>query len=281
MGIRKRLAYIGISSAIFLGLIGCGSAADLSSGQTTSQSAVRSKTIAAKASGESEYPEDDAEKTGESDGADAENGEDDIKEESVTEEDGVTEDSEENGEDSIIGRCKNGVYENAFFGIGCKLEGKDWEFKSEEELQQYDQASAESMGFKNLKEALENGAIYTDMLAYDQDGCDSLRVTIKKQNSGIVHSERAYIENASRTLPLYLKQMGATDIKTDIVTVNVFGEEHKALVVSLKVDNIPMYEAEVCLIREGYTITCGAAVTESEEAALELLNCYYSVDGDK
>ena len=279
MGMQRRLAIIGIGSAIALGLTGCGSSSDVSAERMAPQGAISSKAYVVKANGEIVYPEEQAEGVVDSKEANAETGADDVKEESTLAESTEKDAAEESDQRPLIGHCENGVYENAFFGIGCEVEDDDWVFMSEEELQQYDQASAEWMGFKDIRDALESGAVYTDMSASDPNGYDSLRVTIEKiKNTGLVYSENVHIESSAKTMPIYLKQMGATDIKTDTVTVNVFGEEKKALIVSLKMEDIQIYEAQICVIRDGFIVTCGAAGTTSEERVLELLKCFYALE---
>jgi len=187
-------------------------------------------------------------------------------------------DAEENSDEDLLGSHTEKVYENPYFGIGCKLKD-NWEFMDDEALQQLSQDAANWMdNSEEVLELLESGRILQSMSADPKEGGASLSVNVEKLGFKYIgYTAEEYDRLTKEDLRLSLEAAGIEVREIRTVTMNVFGEKRDILHLTLVAEGTTIDEFVVHVVRDGYMATCTAASAYGYDEAASLLDCYFAL----
>lgn len=181
------------------------------------------------------------------------------QEEPADEEEPNQEEEASAGEEELeLGTMVGGVYENAYFGIGCKLDD-NWVYASEEELAEMVGASAEVVNDEELQQQILEADIFYDMYAAADDGAVNMSVNV--ENLGVLYGtildEDGYIDMATESLEESMASAGMTVTSLEKTTVTFAGQERTALCLHSVYDEyeLDIYQLLVCIKEGGYMAT--------------------------
>ncbi len=175
-----------------------------------------------------------------------------------------------------LGKSEGSVYQSTFMGLGWNLP-EGWQFLSEEEMQQMNEAVIDMMD-EDIAAQLEEGAVLCDMYAFALSG-DTINIQIEKlQNvTSILLDEESYAELSMQNTKEAFTQMGYTDITMEQSTVTIAGEEHVAIDVSLTYDGVVLYE-KLGLIKVGNYMCVITAASVTPEGLDTMFANFYALE---
>lgn len=155
-----------------------------------------------------------------------------------------------------LGTVNGGVYENEYFGIGCKL-NENWIFSVEDELASMTGVTAESLENEELRELLLSSDVFFDMHAATEDGLLSMALTIENLGAftGLAVSETEIMEASSDVLNDSLDSLGLEDCTVEAATVTLAGAEHPAYRIHGLIEGVDFYEMQIGIKRGDYFAT--------------------------
>ena len=181
--------------------------------------------------------------------------EDEIRGEQISNEE-VQEESSDNISETetefSLGKADGLVYENKFIGIGCSLE-EGWFFYSDEEIKEINNYAADVAG-EDFEEAMKAADIVYDMYAVSDNQLDNINVNLEKLDAKFLEELdlKENFENQKTALLEAFENMGYKDLKSEVSTVLIDGEE----VVSLEsygiIDGLTMYQKIISIKCDGY-----------------------------
>ena len=130
-----------------------------------------------------------------------------------TEADGASDaGSELEAEDDVsLGTNDGTIYENAYFGIGCKLDDQ-WVMQTDEQILELNNLVADKVSDK-FAEVFESGVVITDMMASNVNQVDTVNTGIEKLNGvAMLVDENKYIELSDPQVVEMLGSMGIENI---------------------------------------------------------------------
>ena len=175
-----------------------------------------------------------------------------------------------------VGKVDGLVYENAFIGIGCKLDS-NWTFSSDEEIRQMNNIATDIMG-EEYQETLENAEILYDMAAVHANGLDNINVNLQKVNPLQLAALdlNAHYETQFDMLRDAFENMGYTNIRLEVGQVTVGGETLPVLFNRADIGEYTICQVCIAIKCSGYL--ANVTVSTFDESTLEdLLNCFYLI----
>jgi len=175
------------------------------------------------------------------------------------------------------GTMQGGVYENAFFGIGCSFDDS-WTIAGEEEILEMSGLVADSLSETSLSDALSKVDLVYDLYAMQDDGLTSLNIIMQDLGSiaSIALTEKSYIELSSPQSVEALSQIGFEDVTSTISDITFAGQNHPCDAISGTTEGIALYEKQVCIIVDHY-IAIVTAASYVEDTTDDLLAMFYAV----
>ena len=214
----------------------------------------------------------------EEDVAEAEPVEDtEVESEDGTEADGASDTgSELEAEDDVsLGTNDGTIYENAYFGIGCKLDDQ-WVMQTDEQILELNNLVADKVSDK-FAEVFESGVVITDMMATNVNQVDTVNTGIEKLNGvAMLVDENKYIELSDPQVVEMLGSMGIENITSTRMETEVAGKKRATLLIQGEYSGVPVYEKMVCIKKSGYMFVM-TACTWGEDKTDEVLSNFYEI----
>lgn len=188
-----------------------------------------------------------------------------------------TDSSSNTGESEFsVGKVDGLVYENAFIGIGCKLDS-NWTFSSDEEIRQINNIAADIIG-EEYQQTLENAEIVYDMAAVHVNGLDNINVNLQKANPQQLAALdlNAHYETQFDMLRDAFENMGYTNIRLEVGQVTIGGENLPVLFNRADIGAYTICQVCIAIKCNGYL--ANVTVSTFDETTLEdLLACFYLI----
>lgn len=181
-----------------------------------------------------------------------------------------------------IGRMAGGVYTNEYLGVGCELD-ENWEFYTAEELLQVDQSTQELLSDSELGELMADTEQFLDLQAENATDLTVVNVNYSKMAmqervAYAAMSEEQSIDllladDTAELLRSSYEQAGMTVESMEKVQVEFLGETHFAMKTHLVMEDIDIYNLQVCFYQcgsYGVTITLGSYIEDKTDSLLDL-----------
>ena len=200
-----------------------------------------------------------------------------VESEDGTEADGASDaGSELEAEDDVsLGTNDGTIYENAYFGIGCKLDDQ-WVMQTDEQILELNNLVADKVSDK-FAEVFESGVVITDMMATNVNQVDSVNTGIEKLNGvAMLVDENKYIELSDPQVVEMLGSMGIENITSTRMETEVAGKKRATLLIQGEYSGVPVYEKMVCIKKSGYMFVM-TTCTWGEDKTDEVLSNFYEI----
>ena len=200
-----------------------------------------------------------------------------VESEDGTEADGASDTgSELEAEDDVsLGTNDGTIYENAYFGIGCKLDDQ-WVMQTDEQILELNNLVADKVSDK-FAEVFESGVVITDMMATNVNQVDTVNTGIEKLNGvAMLVDENKYIELSDPQVVEMLGSMGIEIITSTRMETEVAGKKRATLLIQGEYSGVPVYEKMVCIKKSGYMFVM-TACTWGEDKTDEVLSNFYEI----
>jgi hypothetical protein len=180
-----------------------------------------------------------------------------------------------------LGTSADGVYENAFLGIGVKP-ADGWVLASVDELAVTSGISSDQMTVESVKKLLADHKTVFDLFAQASDGLATMNIVFEDLGTlyGMMLDESGYIDIAMGKLAPSLEPQGFKNIKTEKSSLMFAGSEHESikLTAQMSVNGIDydIYELLVCIKQGNYvaSVTLASFLTDS---TAEMAEWFYAV----
>ena len=182
------------------------------------------------------------------------------------------------------GTLNGNTYESEFFGFRIELDDS-WEFEDRDSLNTIS-SSIDEIATDEIKEALDSGVAYIDMLAQNTTTYENINVAITKLpvNEALMFQVQldSYMQNFMDTVRTELDAMGFMDIEMQLNQIEFAGKT----VPSLKIKSYPeMYEGELAVYQTQIMIVngsymCNVGCTSYNEDTTDDLLSYCSAFGE-
>lgn len=200
-----------------------------------------------------------------------------VESEDGTEADGASDTgSELEAEDDVsLGTNDGTIYENAYFGIGCKLDDQ-WVMQTDEQILELNNLVADKVSDK-FAEVFESGVVITDMMATNVNQVDTVNTGIEKLNGvAMLVDENKYIELSDPQVVEMLGSMGIENITSTRMETEVAGKKRATLLIQGEYSGVPVYEKMVCIKKSGYMFVM-TTCTWGEDKTDEVLSNFYEI----
>lgn len=200
-----------------------------------------------------------------------------VESEDGTEADGASDTgSELEAEDDVsLGTNDGTIYENAYFGIGCKLDDQ-WVMQTDEQILELNNLVADKVSDK-FAEVFESGVVITDMMATNVNQVDTVNTGIEKLNGvAMLVDENKYIELSDPQVVEMLGSMGIENITSTRMETEVAGKKRATLLIQGEYSGVPVYEKMVCIKKSGYMFVI-TTCTWGEDKTDEVLSNFYEI----
>ena len=200
-----------------------------------------------------------------------------VESEDGTEADGASDTgSELEAEDDVsLGTNDGTIYENAYFGIGCKLDDQ-WVMQTDEQILELNNLVADKVSDK-FAEVFESGVVITDMMATNVNQVDTVNTGIEKLNGvAMLVDENKYIELSDPQIVEMLGSMGIENITSTRMETEVAGKKRATLLIQGEYSGVPVYEKMVCIKKSGYMFVM-TTCTWGEDKTDEVLSNFYEI----
>ena len=168
------------------------------------------------------------------------------------------------------------VYENAFIGIGCKLDS-NWTFRTDEEIRQMNNLTADVVG-DDFREAMEKADIVYDMAAIHSNGLDNININMQKGNPIQIAALdlKTHYESQFALLQEAFENMGYTNIHMEVGEVIIDGEPFVAFFNHAEIAGYTVCQVSISIKCNGYL--ANVTLTTFDEASMDaLLDCFYLI----
>ena len=184
--------------------------------------------------------------------------------------------SELEAEDDVsLGTNDGTIYENAYFGIGCKLDDQ-WVMQTDEQILELNNLVADKVSDK-FAEVFESGVVITDMMATNVNQVDTVNTGIEKLNGvAMLVDENKYIELSDPQVVEMLGSMGIENITSTRMETEVAGKKRATLLIQGEYSGVPVYEKMVCIKKSGYMFVM-TTCTWGEDKTDEVLSNFYEI----
>lgn len=172
-----------------------------------------------------------------------------------------------------LGKTSGGTYTNDFLGLTFNLP-IGWTFYTDEQI-----LAANNLAFsytdEQIQERLKNAPIIYDMFATDPTTNSSVNVNMEKLTAlqVIGLDIKKSFESQFSTITTTLENMGCTDIIIQQQKVTVDNVEYDGIVLTAKINNIPLYQAAFAFKRGNY-LACVTVCTMQTDTRASLLNAF-------
>lgn len=183
-------------------------------------------------------------------------------------------------EDSFsVGATVNNTYENAYFGLGVTLDG-NWSFETQEEINEANGIVKDILDDDDYTKALDNGTVYTDMIASADEGLVNIIATIEKINAiaTLAVDEERYVDIAleNNDFKAVFEEMGFDVTKVDKEIVTIAGEEHPCVVIEGNIQGVDFYE-KVAAVKKGNYVLSITVSSFTEDVVDDVFACFYAL----
>lgn len=161
---------------------------------------------------------------------------------------GGKEDVKTNGH---FGNVTSNSYTCESIGLEAQFE-EDWIVYNENEILEVNGFSADDFV---SEDDVKVGDSFTELIAYDNASQDAVIVYSEKIASDTVSDVNAIAENHKSEQEEYFSSCGYTDIKSEIITDEVFGEERTCLNITATLDGENVYISYIYVQSDDYLIT--------------------------
>lgn len=126
---------------------------------------------------------------------------------------------------------------------------------------------------------MEKASIVYDMYASDTNTGSTININLENLSlaNQLALSEEAYVKVATAGVQGALESAGFTDVSCEPATFTLAGREHAGMKVTAMAQNIPVYEAIVCIKTGGYMANL-TVCTFGEDQTQALLDKFYAVN---
>lgn len=198
-----------------------------------------------------------------------------VESEDGTEADGASDaGSELEAEDDVsLGTNDGTIYENAYFGIGCKLDDQ-WVMQTDEQILELNNLVADKVSDK-FAEVFESGVVITDMMATNVNQVDTVNTGIEKLNGvAMLVDENKYVELSAPQVVEMLGSMGIENITSSQMEMEVAGKKRATLHIQGEYSGVPVYEKMVCIKKSSYMFVMTACTWVEDTTDVVLSNFY-------
>ena len=173
-----------------------------------------------------------------------------------------------------LGKTEGSDYENKFLGLGFKI-ANGWSFYSEEQIAELNGITEEMLD-EDLADALEESNYFYDVFAHSTDQKSSINIVFEKKTKRIV--EKLDLEESAEislqgVIDTY-KNMGLSDMKSEIKKVNIDGEKYTGFTLTSSLGDTTLYQTCFMVKRENYIVSVSASAT-SEAELNDLIESFY------
>ena len=180
--------------------------------------------------------------------------------------------TEEEG-DVSLGTNDGSIYENAYFGIGCKLDDQ-WVMQTDEQILELNNLVADRVSDK-FAEVFESGVVITDMMATNVNQVDTVNTGIEKLNGvAMLVDENKYVELSAPQVEEMLGSMGIENISSTQMETEVAGKKRATLFIQGEYSGVPVYEKMVCIKKSSYMFVMTACTWVEDTTDVVLSNFY-------
>lgn len=172
-----------------------------------------------------------------------------------------------------IGAAEDNSYWNESIALGCTLD-ENWYFLTMAEILEVN-GYAFSQLEGDIGEMLQNAENFTCMYAINFETNATVNVGIEKLNvmNTLALSEKKYAEIAVDSLLEALGQMGAKNLKYEIIEIEIDGEKHAAMQLSFQNEETDVYEL-LGIIKKGNRMIIISTATFGEDACAEIMSTF-------
>ncbi len=141
-----------------------------------------------------------------------------------------------------FGKTEGNVYENAFIGIGCKLD-EGWSFYDDEQINVLNNLAADMMP-EDAQEMLKEATVVYDMFATAADAMNNINVNLEKVNAvQLIGLDLAKnFELVVPTLKATYENAGYTNFNYEITEIEIEGQTFVAMKASAEISGVNMYQ---------------------------------------
>lgn len=166
------------------------------------------------------------------------------------------------------GTSESSVYTNTMFNIKFDAASNKMSLADAQELKRLGDMTADAVDSDSAQASLDNGSVYFDMYAYNDDYTRTVNVVI--QNMGIVYGVvgdlDASVEAAVSVVRQQFEALGVTDVNIEKTRVEFKGEEVPCLNIELAGQGVKQCQKQVYVKSGKYVAVISATGTDAESA---------------
>lgn len=177
----------------------------------------------------------------------------------------------------ILGTNDGKVYENKFIGIGYKL-NDGYTLYTDEQIKELNNITSDMAG-DEYRELMSNATIIYDMFAADSSGLNSINLNLEKlddQQMAPLNIKQNF-EAAVDIMEDTYNNLGCTNFKYDISTVEIDGREVDALYIEAEINGTSLYQTLFGVKCDGYLANI-AVSTYFTNTTSDIINNIYWLD---
>lgn len=177
----------------------------------------------------------------------------------------------------ILGTNDGKVYENKFIGIGYKL-NDGYTLYTDEQIKELNNMTSDMAG-NEYRELMSNATIIYDMFAADSSGLNSINLNLEKlddQQIAFLNVKQNF-EAAVDIMEDTYNNLGCTNFKYDISTVEIDGREVDALYIEAEINGTSLYQTLFGVKCDGYLANI-AVSTYFTNTTSDIINNIYWLD---
>lgn len=183
----------------------------------------------------------------------------------------------EDADADFIGHSDANVYENDFFGIGCKLPS-NWTYMTDAEIEEANKTTLNLVGddYEDMLKTAQEAA-FIDMMATEEQGYDTINIGIEKLSAinAVAITEEAYAEASKDGLQGALESMGLVVDSCEVVMSEFLGEEHPVVYVDGSYSEVEVHERIIVIKKANYVMDITLARWFDDDCS-EMINGFYS-----
>lgn len=177
----------------------------------------------------------------------------------------------------ILGTNDGKVYENKFIGIGYTL-NDGYTLYTDEQIKELNNITSDMAG-DEYRELMSNATIIYDMFAADSSGLNSINLNLEKlddQQMALLNIKQNF-EAAVDIMEDTYNNLGCTNFKYDISTVEIDGREVDALYIEAEINGTSLYQTLFGVKCDGYLANI-AVSTYFTNTTSDIINNIYWLD---
>ena len=177
----------------------------------------------------------------------------------------------------ILGTNDGKVYENTFIGIGYTL-NDGYTLYTDEQIKELNNITSDMAG-DEYRELMSNATIIYDMFAADSSDLNSINLNLEKlddQQMALLNVKQNF-EAAVGIMEDTYNNLGCTNFKYDISTVEIDGREVDALYIEAEINGTSLYQTLFGVKCDGYLANI-AVSTYFTNTTSDIINNIYWLD---